>query len=250
MSVKLMAKAWEMAIPQGQKIVLLALCDHSNDDGTCYPSQWKLASKCSATEKSISRHINWLKSHGILKTERRQIGRKRLSDFYIISLENYTVNEMKEEPDNLEGSNLEGSKKVPHEPDNLSGYFKEEPSIEPSLKNNKKEKAHVCNKNIAEEIKNNFNKILPKMEIRILNDNRIKAIRSRWDELASAYEIDKTNATEMVEAFSNLFSYIEESDFLTGRNGCWMNCGFDWIFKQANFIKILEGNYENKEQSV
>ena len=60
MSVKLMAKAWEMPIPTGQKMVLLALCDHANDDGACYPSQDKIAQKCSMSLRAIVRHIKWL----------------------------------------------------------------------------------------------------------------------------------------------------------------------------------------------
>ena len=38
----------------------------------------------------------------------------------------------------------------------------------------------------------------------------------------------------------------EASDFLTGRNGGWGGCGFDWILKPANLSKILEGNYDNR----
>lgn len=41
-----------------------------------------------------------------------------------------------------------------------------------------------------------------------------------------------------------LFTMAQESDFLTGSTG-W-KAGFDWILKPANSVKILEGNYENK----
>ena len=46
--------------------------------------------------------------------------------------------------------------------------------------------------------------------------------------------------------FEPFFKRIEDSDFLTGRKGDWSGCSFDWIFKQQNFVKILEGNYDNK----
>jgi uncharacterized protein YdaU (DUF1376 family) len=37
------------------------------------------------------------------------------------------------------------------------------------------------------------------------------------------------------------------SDFLTGRTpNPWTGCGFDWITKQANFAKLMEGNYDNR----
>ena len=84
-----MAKAWEMPIPSGQKMVLLALCDHANDDGECYPSQKKLAKKCSMSSRAISNHIKWLHDCGILESERRQTTNVRKSNRYFISLENY-----------------------------------------------------------------------------------------------------------------------------------------------------------------
>ena len=37
------------------------------------------------------------------------------------------------------------------------------------------------------------------------------------------------------------------SDFLTGRTDRpFTGCGFDWITKQANFTKLMEGNYDNR----
>lgn len=89
MSVKLMSKAWEMDIPTGQKFVLLALCDHANDDGLCYPSQGKIASKCSLSPRAVVGHIKWLEDHGILEKSRRQKGGNRQSNIYEINLENY-----------------------------------------------------------------------------------------------------------------------------------------------------------------
>ena len=49
--------------------------------------------------------------------------------------------------------------------------------------------------------------------------------------------------------FEEFFHRIERSDFLTGRNGSWNGCGFDWVMKPSNLIKIMEGNYDNKPAS-
>ncbi|MBQ8133132.1 MAG: replication protein [Clostridia bacterium] len=46
-----------------------------------------------------------------------------------------------------------------------------------------------------------------------------------------------------------LFETVENSDFLTGRNGNWNGCSFDWILKPSNLIKIIEGNYDNKSKN-
>ncbi len=48
--------------------------------------------------------------------------------------------------------------------------------------------------------------------------------------------------------FESFFKKVESSDFLTGRKGTWSGCCFDWIMKPQNLIKIIEGNYDNKEQ--
>ena len=38
---------------------------------------------------------------------------------------------------------------------------------------------------------------------------------------------------------------VERSDFLSGRNKKWNKCTFDWVLKEDNFVKIIEGNYDN-----
>jgi hypothetical protein len=42
------------------------------------------------------------------------------------------------------------------------------------------------------------------------------------------------------------FQKAEASDFLSGRSGKWAGCSFDWIVNYNNFVKLLEGNYDNK----
>ena len=49
--------------------------------------------------------------------------------------------------------------------------------------------------------------------------------------------------------FTTYFKRVEDSDFLTGRDGRWQGCGFDWILKKANLLKVMEGNYDNKKSA-
>lgn len=54
-----------------------------------------------------------------------------------------------------------------------------------------------------------------------------------------------------MEDIRNAFLRAEQSDFLNGLvqsgNGRSFTANFDWILKPANFIKVLEGNYDNRE---
>ena len=49
--------------------------------------------------------------------------------------------------------------------------------------------------------------------------------------------------------FYDLFHRVNNSDFLSGRAKSF-KAGFDWIFKPANLQKILEGNYDNRDNSA
>lgn len=40
---------------------------------------------------------------------------------------------------------------------------------------------------------------------------------------------------------------VKESDFLMGRNKEGWKCTFDWFIAPSNFIKLIEGNYKNRE---
>ena len=137
MSVKLMSKAWEMPIPSGQKMVLLALCDHANDDGECYPSQKKLAKKCSMSSRAISNHIKWLHDCGILESERRQTTNVRKSNRYFISLENYQAANSAHANSAHANSAYPNMQNFPSEHANFAPSYIDEPSertirVEPS----------------------------------------------------------------------------------------------------------------------
>lgn len=76
-------------------------------------------------------------------------------------------------------------------------------------------------------------------------ETRRRALRSRWsDKLKLGKYSDETSG---VEYWKKLFEYIEESDFLCGRNGDW-RADFDWVVNPTNLSKIIEGKYENKSK--
>jgi len=66
MSISFMALAWKADIPSGRKLVLLALCDHANGQGECYPSVEAIARKCSMGQRTVQQHIGELENAGIV----------------------------------------------------------------------------------------------------------------------------------------------------------------------------------------
>ena len=75
---------------------------------------------------------------------------------------------------------------------------------------------------------------LPK--VTALSDARKKAIKAR---------INKYGCDGVMKAFRK----ASESDFLNGTNGRNWRANFDWIMKDANMAKILDGNYDNRGQA-
>jgi hypothetical protein len=50
-----------------------------------------------------------------------------------------------------------------------------------------------------------------------------------------------------LDFFRRLFCHVGKSDFLMGRTkNAWDGCGLDWIVKAENFLKVIEGRYDNR----
>lgn len=96
-----------------------------------------------------------------------------------------------------------------------------------------------------DEIMKDFHATCPDLPgIRALNDARKTKIRSLVKEL------DKLKIFPGVEPEKKLhviFQAAQNSDFLSGRSGKWNGCSFDWLVNKTNALKVLEGQYQNKE---
>ena len=69
--------------------------------------------------------------------------------------------------------------------------------------------------------------------VRSLSESRKKAIKARLN-------------TYTLEEFQTVFENAEESSFLKGRNDRNWTATFDWLIKDSNMAKVLEGNYADK----
>ena len=52
-----------------------------------------------------------------------------------------------------------------------------------------------------------------------------------------------------VEEFQKLFEMAEGSSFLKGSNNRNWSANFDWLVKDANMAKVLDGNYSDQIES-
>ena len=75
-----------------------------------------------------------------------------------------------------------------------------------------------------------------------LNLSTIKSIQNTRLKLLNA-RIKDYGIDGVLQAINN----IKESSFLKGQNNKNWTITFDWLIKPSNFIKVLEGNYTDKE---
>lgn len=99
---------------------------------------------------------------------------------------------------------------------------------------------------------------LPQPMLELWAGTKAKNLRARWRWVLTAKRSSgsragqryATNQDEALNFFARFFGYVEASDFLTGRSDVWHGCSLDWLVKQSNFDKVLQGNYENKEATT
>lgn len=107
----------------------------------------------------------------------------------------------------------------------------QEQESEPFIKEKQKEKTD------CQQIVDMFNSICVSFpSVRSLSDARKKAIKARLN-------------TYTVDDFKLCFENAESSSFLKGGNDRNWTANFDWLVKDSNMAKVLDGNYSNKAQA-
>ena len=92
------------------------------------------------------------------------------------------------------------------------------------------------NENNYKYIKDIYNEICVSFpRLTVLSDRRKQANKARL----KSYTVDD---------FKMLFEKAEASDFLKGSNNRDWQASFDWLIKDANMAKVLDGNYDSKRK--
>lgn len=87
-----------------------------------------------------------------------------------------------------------------------------------------------------EDIKCAFNEICTSLsKVITLSNTRKDKLKTRWGEIKD------------LETFEIIFNKVQSSSFLKGGNKSGWKCTFDWLIDNSNnYVKVLEGQYDNK----
>lgn len=70
-----MSRLWDETpskLGHSDLLILLVLADHANDDGICWPSATRIATRAKLSERQVRRRIDTLEAQGYIEVERRE----------------------------------------------------------------------------------------------------------------------------------------------------------------------------------
>lgn len=223
MSIKVMAAVWESDLPATDRLVLLSLADHADDEGQCYPSVRRVCERTGLSERAVQNAFKRLSDAGYLDIE--QNAGKRGTNLFVVRAtpaRNAPPHEMHPAPDAPHPRTKCTPTPAPDAPE-PSGTV-----IEPSFSDSVREAVDVYN---AEALRVGW------PEAQKITDARRSAVRARLADVGG------------IEGWRFAMERAANSDFLTGKTTKPFSATFDWLTKQSNFTKLMEGNYDNRAPS-
>lgn len=168
---------------------------------------------------ALALHIDESKVERILKSlkSEQQIEQQTSSKNRLISITNWEFYQQSEQQNEQQVNN----KRTTSE---------QQVNTNKNIKNDKNERKDTC-----QNILDLFNRIC-------CSFGRVKNITKSRAEI-----ISDSLKTYSVDDFKKVFEKAEQSDFLKGNNSRNWSANFDWLIKEDNMVKVLEGKYDRKQ---
>ena len=169
---------------------------------------------------ALALHIDESKVERILKSlkSEQQIEQQTSSKNRLISITNWEFYQQSEQQNEQQVNN----KRTTSE---------QQVNTNKNIKNDKNERKDIC-----QNILDLFNRICCSFGgVKNITKNRAEII----SDSLKTYSLDD---------FKKVFEKAEQSDFLKGNNNRNWSASFDWLIKEDNMVKVLEGKYDKNKQ--
>ena len=226
------------------------------------PEDWDysisgLASICAENETAIKTGLNELKKFGYLRISKifpsKERGNKKIEYIYEI-FEKPLGEDKRQKEQEIEKQPLEKQKVENQGVENL-------PLESQAVENQGQLSTKELNTN-----KLNTKEVSTKEYIHVKNEfsRSYEDIKNKWIKIAHEYKLSGTqlkitekrkrvinnllkeySAEEVLQAMKK----VHTSSFLQGNNKTGWQISFDWFINKSNFLKVLEGNYDDKVNS-
>lgn len=96
-------------------------------------------------------------------------------------------------------------------------------------------------KEFHEMVVSAYHELVPTLPtVRDWSDRRRKKLDERVAERVKAGK-----RADQIEYWRGVFEKVQASDFLCGRKSDWRCPGIEWLLDKENFLKVIEGSYDN-----
>ena len=231
------------------------------------PGNWDysisgLASICAENETAIKTGLKELKKFGYLRISKifpnKERGNKKIEYVYEI-FEKPLVEGKRQKEQETEKQPLEKQKVENQGIENL-------PLESQAVENQGQLNTNKLNTNKLNTNKLNTKEVSTKEYIYVKNEfSRVcEEIKSKWIKIACEYKLSGTQlkiTDERKRVINNLLKEysaeevlqamekVHTSSFLQGNNKTGWQISFDWFINKSKFLKVLEGNYDDKLNS-
>lgn len=212
--------------PESKSIYAYLAC-FAGDKDNCHPSRKLMLKELKMSEQRFSKYMNALLAAGVVKVTRERDGNIFGKNIYTITHKVIIAEENAES----------GCSEIPHTENEYTEnkHTECEHARNMDTNNNTNRDREYINYQQIADMYNNTCVSFPR--VTKLSDSRKKAIKARLKQYS-------------VEDFQRLFTMAEESSFLKGKNDRNWSANFDWLIKDANMAKVLDGNYIDKSTST
>lgn len=94
------------------------------------------------------------------------------------------------------------------------------------------------------EVIDAYEQILPRSpRVKVWTKKRARDFEARIQERCAA-----GMPADSINYWQKFFEKVGASDFLTGRTGNWRSANLEWLISEANFTKVIEGSYDNRDR--
>jgi hypothetical protein len=209
-----------------EKVILIEVDSLDIEDKHCYASNKHLADFCQCTEVKISNAIRKCIVLGYLEVVSFD-GRTRILKSRLKESLRQTQTNVKADLNKIEANNIDNNTD-----NNLSTDT--EVSVVENPQKDIRDK--IFPKAEAEKAIELWNSIPSLPNVIKLSDKRKLALKN----LLKEYDWGQ---------FEQVIENIRTSSFLNGTSGRWQ-CSFDWVLNRNNFLKVLEGQYKDREEQT
>lgn len=219
---------YDEKLPMGARMLYGELTALANEKGYCWATNNYFAELYNVTTATISNWITKLEKQGhiykeiIYKKGSKEIEERRI---YITP-----IKEIFNTPTKNFGEGIKENFNTP-----IKKNLKENNTISNNTFNNTEYIESTSSDVPYKEIVQAYNDICKSLpSVKVISDKRKKKMRVIYREVGG------------LDIITEAFKKAENSDFLSGRNGKWGGCNFDWLINYNNFIKVIEGTYDNR----